>query len=1276
MRWYHRTRVIVMPVASLMSSVLRAVEQLQPASLSDVSHLAVSLARAETGYEITWSEDQVMGVLERGLSSVCPRDLNGYYRYIPPTAQHNELVARVLLERRTRLSTKDVENALKDIGRPLTLLPNELRKDHRFGNAQLDSGLQLWWHRDLMVVNDLAAELLSQLGSASIDVLLVRIAEELGLDAATLIIDHKYDDRLKFRRGILQLADDVSMDRSEEGSRDQRATAVALAGLTGKPARRDEVVFEGEAQAKRREAIDFVLASEDPVRTTDVVDQVFGLNFDDPRRSRIASAVRGMFQQESEIAPVGSDRWLARTRVPTTFNFERVRMPAAPSAERPEGVPQPPPERVDSQRNQTIPTRLGEGKEGNLRRRIRALLTYEDFVNGALSLASNLSAAFPGEVDPEVIDVRSEGETTYRIWLSRSQSRLFGLDDLYLQLDLTPGDILLLESGERVGLYDLAKVGEDASRRESQLRRLDLDEQRRLATLPYWRILANVLSAGEGALTFEQAFIAVHQIRPADRGFIRQLVTTWPCFVADSSSFRTRYSYDPGLPHGDPRDPESNAPGVDGKPETGTVDDPRTSPPVEAPCLPWDRIVPGQVYGVLRTDRERAEFCVVAEKDHLQRSILLAPVRRRDGRTYFGLREWLSHQTLTEVARRTGRASLYVPRPESPAQKDRLEDAAKEWARQVPLQTSDRAEFSSATEMDPFVGSLRVLSRTDWGWSWEGWNDPLTDFATWDDAFQEGLNPAEVGLETFEEVNAAPEQDLDLMNLYVAEAGRTPLLTAEEEVRLGSILTQTKGDGEGHFDDASSAKAAASEWFVLSNLRLVLSNARRYGRLLPLEDCIQHGNIGLIRAVEKFDSSRGFRFSTYATWWIKQAISRAIPDEGRTIRLPVHRHESMLRFRKDVRELERQLRRPATDAEIASDLGWDIVQVQQFQIESKAVPTLPEPLPDDQAGVVEFEDELLQQLTATQVRIFLRSFLTGREWTVISRRFGFDGTPKTLDETAQDLGGITRERIRQIQQKTIDRLATSEARSRLWRWLRDGEEPAPPLEEKRKPVRFFVQPQLAPDASNHPSDELVLKLRRLRGKRVRELLGLSGADISEGRKDRVSALSRHLAEQTVGGAIASSGLTMRTVRVDNHLRPYESVALTSIDFVTVGAESWTTSSVYKAASKLLFIVFKGGRKDWLELELLDVFRWSPSDDEVQAMRTEWEAATALIRESRVDLIPSGAATRALHVRPKARDASDTAPLPNGTQWVRSAFWLNASFVKQIVENQQSGVDGS
>ena len=274
----------------------------------------------------------------------------------------------------------------------------------------------------------------------------------------------------------------------------------------------------------------------------------------------------------------------------------------------------------------------------------------------------------------------------------------------------------------------------------------------------------------------------------------------------------------------------------------------------------------------------------------------------------------------------------------------------------------------------------------------------------------------------------------DPVKVYLKEIGRVPLLTPDEETELALKIQAGGPDGE-------KAKQRLSE----ANLRLVVSIAKRYvGRGMQFLDLIQEGNLGLIKAVEKFDHTKGFKFSTYATWWIRQSITRAIADQGRTIRIPVHLVEHINRVRKTAGELLRKNGREPTAEEIAVRLEMEPDRVRELLQLAQEPISLETPvgeeedahledfIQDEEAGIP--VDEAGRQLLRRELMSVLKS-LTPREERVITLRFGLDdGRPRTLEELGKEFN-VTRERIRQIEAKALRKLRHPSRAKRLRDYL-------------------------------------------------------------------------------------------------------------------------------------------------------------------------------------------------------------------------------------------------
>jgi RNA polymerase primary sigma factor len=267
----------------------------------------------------------------------------------------------------------------------------------------------------------------------------------------------------------------------------------------------------------------------------------------------------------------------------------------------------------------------------------------------------------------------------------------------------------------------------------------------------------------------------------------------------------------------------------------------------------------------------------------------------------------------------------------------------------------------------------------------------------------------------------------DPVRMYLKEIGKVPLLTAEEEVSLAKRIERRDME--------------AKRKLIEANLRLVVSIAKRYvGRGMLFLDLIQEGNLGLIRAVEKFDYRKGYKFSTYATWWIRQAITRAIADQARTIRIPVHMVETINKLIRVQRQLLQDIGREPTPEEIAHEMGTTPLKVREILKISQEPVSLETPIgeeEDSQLGdFIEDEDatmpvEAVSEIMQKEELNAVLGTLTHRERKVIELRFGLKGEhPRTLEEVGQKFG-VTRERIRQIEAKTLAKLKAYRDSQRL-----------------------------------------------------------------------------------------------------------------------------------------------------------------------------------------------------------------------------------------------------
>jgi RNA polymerase primary sigma factor len=272
----------------------------------------------------------------------------------------------------------------------------------------------------------------------------------------------------------------------------------------------------------------------------------------------------------------------------------------------------------------------------------------------------------------------------------------------------------------------------------------------------------------------------------------------------------------------------------------------------------------------------------------------------------------------------------------------------------------------------------------------------------------------------------------DSVRLYLREIGKIPLLNAEEELALAQRV--------------KSGEKKAKDQMAEANMRLVVSIAKRYvGRGLDLLDLIQEGNTGLLRAVEKFDPDRGFKFSTYATWWIRQAITRAIADQARTIRIPVHMVETINKLLRTQRRLTQELNREPTNEEIAAAMDMEVDKVEHIMKIKQDISSLDASVRDDEedsvlGDFIEDEDtktpteSASEQLLKEQVKQILGT-LTEREQKILKLRFGLeDGKSHTLEEVGQEFS-VTRERIRQIEAKALAKLRKHKDTRKLHEYL-------------------------------------------------------------------------------------------------------------------------------------------------------------------------------------------------------------------------------------------------
>lgn len=315
---------------------------------------------------------------------------------------------------------------------------------------------------------------------------------------------------------------------------------------------------------------------------------------------------------------------------------------------------------------------------------------------------------------------------------------------------------------------------------------------------------------------------------------------------------------------------------------------------------------------------------------------------------------------------------------------------------------------------------------------------------------EQGVEVLESPHET-EELARVDEGDLnrraptsDLVRIYLREIGRVPLLTAEDEVELAKSIEA------GLFADEKRARSGrlsraeeydlemlvrdgrrAKQRLIEANLRLVVSIAKRYvGRGMLFLDLIQEGNLGLIRAVEKFDYTKGYKFSTYATWWIRQAITRAIADQARTIRIPVHMVETINKLVRVQRQLHQDLGREPLPEEIGLEMGLPADRVVEIQRIAQEPVSLQSPIGEEDSDLGDFIEDADAVVPIEAAAFILLqdqledilATLSDREQRIIQLRFGLaDGHPRTLEEVGREFG-VTRERIRQIESKTLAKL--------------------------------------------------------------------------------------------------------------------------------------------------------------------------------------------------------------------------------------------------------------
>jgi len=318
---------------------------------------------------------------------------------------------------------------------------------------------------------------------------------------------------------------------------------------------------------------------------------------------------------------------------------------------------------------------------------------------------------------------------------------------------------------------------------------------------------------------------------------------------------------------------------------------------------------------------------------------------------------------------------------------------------------------------------------------------------------EDGVEIVESGPDDTEDARRADDPDKlrrsgtsDLVRIYLREIGKVPLLTAQDEVELAKAIEaglfaqeMLHGDCKMVGTGANGAELAiiadqgdrARQRLIEANLRLVVSIAKRYiGRGLVFLDLIQEGNLGLIRAVEKFDYTKGYKFSTYATWWIRQAITRAIADQARTIRIPVHMVETINKMARIQRQLHQDLGREPAPAEVAAEMGIPAERVAEIQRIAQEPVSLQAPIGEEDSDLGDFIEDA-DAVVPMEAAAFMMlqdqleqvlDTLPPREQRIIQLRFGLiDGHPRTLEEVGRDFG-VTRERIRQIESKTLVKL--------------------------------------------------------------------------------------------------------------------------------------------------------------------------------------------------------------------------------------------------------------
>lgn len=270
----------------------------------------------------------------------------------------------------------------------------------------------------------------------------------------------------------------------------------------------------------------------------------------------------------------------------------------------------------------------------------------------------------------------------------------------------------------------------------------------------------------------------------------------------------------------------------------------------------------------------------------------------------------------------------------------------------------------------------------------------------------------------------------DSVRMYLKEIGSIKLLSSDEEIRLAKAIEASKKEDATEEEKREGKKARAK--LADANLRLVVSIAKKYReRGLHMLDLVQEGNIGLLKAVDKFDYHKGYKFSTYATWWIRQAITRSLADQARTIRVPVHMVESINKMNRIERKIQQEMGRDATEEELAKAMRCSVEKIREIKQVALDSISLETPIGEKEDSVLGDtvedkkiaapEDEATASLQNEQIAKLLAT-LTERERGIIALRFGFeDGIPHTLEEVGQQYG-VTRERVRQIEKKALGKL--------------------------------------------------------------------------------------------------------------------------------------------------------------------------------------------------------------------------------------------------------------